>query len=121
MVRKSRTENGMSAAINWRDQIATIAGPFEGNRKGWLSRAARKSGATYRQVKALYYGEMTDPKLSVAESVLAAAKLEAMTLASRFESIAGGLNATDADFHSHDIAALIDAVGRLRGMGRSGD
>lgn len=121
MVRKSRTENGMGQAINWRDEIALVAGPYDGNRKGWLSRAARKSGATYRQIKALYYGETTDPKLSVAESVLAAARVEAMALASQFESIAGGLNATDSDFHCHDINALIDTARKLRGLDSAGN
>ena len=121
MVRKSRTENGMSQAINWRDEIALVAGPFDGNRKGWLSRAARKSGATYRQIKALYYGEMIDPKLSVAECVLAAARVEAMALASQFESIAGGLNATDSDFHCHDINALLDTARKLRGLDSAGN
>lgn len=111
----------MGQAINWREQIEAVAGPYSGNRKGWLSRAARKSGATYRQVKALYYGEMTDPKLSVAEGVLAAARLEAMALASQFESIARGLNATDSDFHCHDITALLDTARKLRGLGRARD
>lgn len=49
-----------------------IAGPYDGNRKGWLSRAAARAHVSYRQIRALWYGETSDPKFSVANSVLGA-------------------------------------------------
>ena len=118
----SEKVNGKMTTIDWATKIEIVAGPYSGNRKSWLASAARKSGATYRQIKALYYGETADPKISVAYGVLSAAKKardEASELASRFESLAGALNVTDQDFHSEDVLALIDAARRLRGLDRA--
>ena len=112
------SEKSDEKMIDWALQIEVIAGPYGGNRKSWLSRAARKSGATFRQVKALYYGECKDPKTSVALSVLSAAdkaRNEASELAQRFESLAGAMNASDPDFYSEDVLTLIDAARKIRG------
>ena len=112
----------MPRVINWQTEIEIIAGPYDGNRKGWLSRAARKSGATYRQIKALWYGESSNPKVSVAIDVLKAAqdaREEARRLATQFESLAGAMNATDPDFYSADVLALIDAARKIRGFDRA--
>lgn len=109
-------------SIDWALQVEAIAGPYRGNRKSWLSRAARKSGATFRQIKALYYGECTNPKTSVALSVLSAAdkaRREASDQASRFESLAGAMNASDPDFYSQDVLALVHAARALRGLDSS--
>lgn len=112
------------SAINWHQEIGTIAGPMlpGDTRESWLSRAARRSGATFRQIKALYYGESADPKMSVAIGVLSAAdkaRAEASELASRFESLAGAMNVTDPDFYSEDVTSLIHAARRLRGLDRA--
>lgn len=109
------------SSIDWTAQIEFIAGPYGGNRKSWLSRAARRSGATVRQIKALYYGECRDPKVSVALGVLSAAekaRAEASELASRFESLAGAMNASDPDFYCEDVLALINAARAVRGLDR---
>ncbi len=114
--------DGKMSTINWMFEIEAIAGPYGGNRKGWLSRAARKSGATFRQIKALYYGECRNPKTSVAIGVLSAAekaRKEASDQASRFESLAGAMNASDPDFYSEDVLALIHAARSLRGLDRA--
>lgn len=121
----SESSDGKSKMrINWQTEIGTIAGPLLAGdtRESWLSRAARKSGATFRQIKALYYGESSDPRTSVAISVLGAAeraRMEASELATRFESLAGAMNATDQDFYCEDVVALIHAARRLRGMAGS--
>lgn len=114
------------SAINWRDEVTWACGPLShgDTRESWLARGARRSRVTYRQIKALFYGETSDPKFSVAVSVRSAAeqaRREAAALASRFESIAGGLNATDPDFHRSDVAALIDSARALRGLGGAGN
>ncbi len=45
-----------------RADIETLAGPFDGNRKGWLARAARQvSGVSYRTIKSFWYGEIENP------------------------------------------------------------
>jgi hypothetical protein len=112
----------MSSAINWRIEIGLIAGPYDGNRKTWLARVARKTGVSYRQIKSLWYGESVNPKADVAIDVLSAAqnaREEARRLATRFESLAGAMNATDSDFYSDDVAALIQAAQLLRGSDRA--
>src|ERR1700761_323592 len=122
MSEQSYRKSPMPRAINWQIEIEIIAGPYDGNRKGWLARAARRSGLTYRQVKALWYGESVNPKTSVAIDVLTAAqdaREEARRLASRFESLAGAMNASDPDFYSEDVTSLIHAARRLRGVDRT--
>lgn len=110
------------STIDWAAQVEMIAGPYGGNRKSWLARAARRSGATFRQIKALYYGECKDPRASVAIGVLSAAdkaRAEASALASRFESLAGAMNASDPDFYCEDVLALVNAARAVRGLDRS--
>lgn len=91
-------------------------------RESWLARVARRSGVSYRQIRSLYYGQSKDPRTSIAVKVLGAAdkaRAEASELASRFENLAGSLNAKDENFFSPDVLALLDAARRLRGMARS--
>ena len=107
--------------LSWHTEIEVIAGPrLAGDtRESWLARAARKAGITFRQCRALYYGETLDPKHSVGSRVqeaAQAARKEAQDLAAQFESIAGSLNAKDADFHSEDVVALVHAARALRGL-----
>lgn len=112
----------MYRVIDWQTEIGAIAGPFDGNRKGWLARAARKTGTTHRQIKALWYGESIDPKMSVAVDVLEAAQKareEARRLATQFESLAGAMNASDPDFYCEDVLTLIDAARKIRGLDRT--
>jgi len=122
MSEKSDRSSSMPRSIDWQCEIGMIAGPYDGNRKGWLSRAARKSGATYRQIKALWYGESVNPKVSVAIDVLKAAQNardEARRLATQFESLAGAMNASDPDFYCEDVHTLIDAARKIRGLDRA--
>lgn len=115
--------------VGWRGEIAAIAGPIQPNdtRESWLARAARKAAVPHRHIKALFYGEMADPKYSVAYKVLSAAqkarieaaKLDASALSGKFETIAEGMLNADKDFYSADAAALLDAARILRGVDRS--
>jgi hypothetical protein len=112
--------------VNWQNEIGVIAGPYDGNRKGWLSRAARRANVTYRTVKALYYGESTNPRHSVAASILSAAELariedarrDASEIAQIYYRRAETLAAIDEDFHRTEIDALIEAA-RILGGGDS--
>lgn len=114
---------------NVRQAIATVAGPITGfdNRESWLSSVPSKvmkataARLTFRTVKSLWYGGIKDPEHWAARDIGRAAKIieaqrEARALASQYETIAGGLLAKDADFHSHDAAALIHAARVLRGL-----
>lgn len=121
---KSDRNGVVQRTLNWQEIITEVAGPMQVNdtRESWLARAARRSRISYRQIKALYYGQTKDPRTSVAIGVLSAAdkaRAEASELASRFENLAGSLNAKDENFYSADVLALIDAARRLRGMARS--
>lgn len=126
MSENSNGKRKMSTAVNWSQMIGAIAGPMQpgDTRESWIARAARKAGITYRQAKSLCYGETTDPKFSVAKSVLSAAeqareeqrRRENIMLASRFETLAGGLNARDEDFNREDISSLLHAADLLRKM-----
>ena len=103
-----------------RQSIAIVAGPFEGNRKGWLARVPRKvSTVTFRTVKALWYGEIDDPghwaarDIKRAASVIEARK-EAAALADQYQNIIGGLRASDEDFYRAEITRL-ERIARILG------
>lgn len=108
----------MSVAVNWQAEIGVIAGPFEGNRKSWLARAARRASVSYRQVKALYYGETTNPRHNVATSVLTAAeqarleetRRDALKVAEFCARRAEALAVVDAEFHQPEIDAFVAAA-----------
>ena len=109
--------------LNWQQIVSEVAGPMKAGdtRESWLARAARRCRVSHRQIKALYYGQTKDPKTSIAIGILCAAdkaRAEASELASKFENLAGSLNAKDQDFFGPDVLALIDAARRLRGMDR---
>ena len=106
--------------IDWQEQIGVIAGPRGPNdtRESWLARAARKSGASFWHIKALFYGELTDPKLSIAFKIISAAdkariqesKRDAQVVANFFHSHAQALTNIDPDFHREQINAFIAAA-----------
>lgn len=108
-----------------RDVVAAVAGPrgWGETRESWLARAARAADVTYRQAKALFYGEITDPEHRAVRRMKAAAerqgRREAAELAAKFDSIARSMNAADQDFYSADVAALLSAARVLRGLDRS--
>lgn len=114
----------MSTAIDWSDRIADIAGPYRpfDTRESWLARAAQRAGVTFRQCKSLFYGESKNPNPAVLEKIESAserARREASDLASRFETLAGAMNASDKDFYRADVVALIHAARALRGLDRT--
>ena len=103
-----------------RQSIAIVAGPFEGNRKGWLARVPRLvSTVTFRTVKALWYNEIDDPEHWAARDIKRAAAViearkEAQALADQYQNIIGGLRARDEDFYSTEIARL-ERIARILG------
>lgn len=113
----------LSGRADVRELVAAVAGPrrWSDTRESWLSRASRRAGVSYRQAKALFYGEITDADHRAARKMReAAGRYEAQELASRFEALAGALNVKDEDFHRTDVAALLHAARALRGLDRSG-
>lgn len=114
MVRKS---------LPMRELVAAVAGPIlpSDNRESWLRRAARNAGASYRQAKALFYGEITDPHHRVVSIFReAAGRYEARNLAAQFESLASALHVADPDFHGDTIATLLGAARAISDLNSSG-
>lgn len=101
-----------------REYVRAVAGPREWSdtRESWLARAARKAGISYRQCKALWYGEIVDPYHRSARLMRDAAEAKAKELADQYETIAGGLNVVDAEFHRANVIALLDVARTLRGQ-----
>jgi hypothetical protein len=105
--------------IDWSEEIKTIGGPYQGNRKIWLAKAAFEAGITLRQGWRLFYRQTKDPKFSVALSVLNAAekaRTEAEALASQFEMAAGVINANGKNKNRNDVLTLLSAARALRGL-----
>lgn len=114
----------LSKDKNVRELVEAVAGPRLTNdtRESWLRRAARLAGTAYRQAKALFYSEISDPHHpTITKFKEAAGKHEARNMAETFERMAVALDHRDADFHSPEIAALLSAARALRGMDRAGD
>ncbi len=106
-----------------RELVASVAGPFEysDNRKSWLNRAARRSGLSYRTIKSVWYGEITDESHHSIRLLKHAANERTEVLARRLETIARGMEQTDPNFYRPDVSALIHAIRCLRSLDSSGD
>ncbi len=110
-----------------REEIAVLAGPRDWGvtRERWLERVTEKvPNVTYRTVKALWYGEIVDPDHWAARDIRRAveviqAQREAAALATQLETLIGGLNVTDPNFHQPTIAALVGTLRKLRGQDRA--
>lgn len=114
----------VSGEIKVRELVTAVAGPktTTDTRETWLRRAARTAGTTYRQAKALFYAEITDPfHPTVTKFKEAAGKHESQRLAEQFERLAVALDRKDTDFHCNEIAALLHAARALRGLDRTGN
>lgn len=111
-----------------RREIAILAGPREWDqtRSSWLDKVVELvPTVSHRTVKALWYGEISDPDHWAARDIKRAVELrqaqnEAASLARQLETIISGLNVTDPDFHKPSTAALVSALRALRGQDSAG-
>ena len=110
----------MSAiATEMRECICAIAGErgWTETRQAWLARAARKAGISFRAAKAIFYGEVTDPKASVVEGLRAAAaqKTKSIEKAAQheFADIAGRLDRLEATLNQIDPDLFREAVAAI--------
>lgn len=96
-----------------RELVGVVAGQREWSdtRETWLGRAARRAGISYRQCKALWYAEITDPTHRSARLMRDAA-------AEHYEQIAESLEARDQQFYCQEIASYRDLAGALRKLDR---
>jgi hypothetical protein len=100
--------------------VAAVSGPrlVNDSRESWLRRGARHANVSYRQIKALFYGEVSNPHSRLVRKVRSAAGLhEAVELAERFESLAASLSHRSETRARADIDRLIAAANALRGLG----
>ncbi|BBB99378.1 hypothetical protein [Bradyrhizobium elkanii] len=111
-----------------RREIAIVAGPKDwgDTRESWLARVPRKvKTVSFRTVKALWYGEISDPEHWAArdirrEAELIEAKSEAANLASKYQEIAGGMRALqDQNLLSAEIDRLERIARILGGLDRA--
>lgn len=111
-----------------RKEIATVAGPREwgDTRESWLARVPRKvTTVTFRTVKVLWYGEITDPMHWAARDIRRAAEViegrrEAAALAAQYGQIVGGMRAIDPDFFCAEIDRLERIARQIGSVDRSG-
>ena len=111
-----KPESSMSSAINWRGSIEVLAGDRQcsDTKDSMIARAARRAGVSFRNARALYYGETDDPRFSVGRRINEAAKHQA----DRFTAIADSLEAKDHEFFREEIdrlRSLARRVGRETG------
>lgn len=102
--------------------VAAVAGPrlVNDSRESWLRRGARNAGVSFRQMKALFYGEVSNPHSRLVRRVREAAGLrEAVDLAERFEGLAASLSQNNPVVYRKDVARLVNAARSLRGLGSS--
>ena len=104
-----------SSGVNqMRREIAIVAGPKDwgDTRESWLARVPRKvQTVTFRTVKAIWYGEITDPGHWAVRDIKRAAEIiearqEASALAVQYQKMAGGMRAQDENFYSAEIDRL---------------
>jgi hypothetical protein len=120
--------------VNWKNEIGTIAGAFrpDDTKESWLGRAftqVRKLNQkiTFRHLTSLYYGHVTDPKFSIAISIISAAEKarleaarnDASRLAEIYQNAAGALSEIDQNIHRDDIDALVSAARILGALNRA--
>lgn len=107
---------------DWRQEVVWVCGPRleTDTRESWFARGAKKCGVQWRQLKALFHREVTDPKYSIGERVkiaAAEARKEALAHAAQIESLVDRMQRIDADFHIEDVTAHLHALHQIRGLG----
>lgn len=108
----------MSEKSSVRELVAIVAGPREWSdtRESWFQRAARRSQLSFRTIRSIWYGEITDEGHHAVRLLRHAAERQA---AQQFESIAASLRAIDPEFHSPRIAQYLDLARALRDLENS--
>jgi hypothetical protein len=111
---------------DWRREVVWVCGPRleTDTRESWFARGAKRCGVGWRQIKALFHGEVTDPKFSIGERVKTAAaeaREEALQHARQLESLIARLEHTDEAFFREEIDRARYALHQIRGLDRARD
>jgi hypothetical protein len=115
-----------SSKMSAREAMIELAGrpPMHGELERWLLDVSKTAGLSFRTTRSIWNNEIKKPDhLAVKElkrmAAIESSRREAALLAQRFETIARGLHAKDADFHSEDVSALLHAARIVRGLDRT--
>ena len=119
-----------------RREIAIVAGPrgWGDTRESWLAIVPRrtkevlglkKNPFSFRTVKALFYGEITDTNHWAARDIRRAAeeieaRREASALVAQYQTMIGGLRAADENFYRAEIDRLERLVSGMGAVDRTG-
>lgn len=115
------------SSMSTRDAISILAGPYNGNRDRWLANAAKAvEGVTFRTMRSLWHGEISDEKHLAAIAVrkraqeiqLKKAGNDAARLADTYRTAANAMEKIDPDFYRSQIDALVSAARILGAMDR---
>lgn len=110
-----------------RKEIAIVAGSrgWDDTRESWLARVPRRvPTVSFRTVRSLWYGEISNPDHWAARDIRRAAEIiqarnEASALAGQYQTIIGGLRATDENFHGAEIDRLERIVRDIGALDRT--
>lgn len=102
-----------------REAMITLAGkPGYGEQPRWLEKVANAANISTRAARDLWQGDISDHNHRAAIAVRKAVELkqyraEAKALALQYQTIIGGMRATDAPFFSEEITRLERIVREL--------
>lgn len=114
-----------SSKMSTRDAIAVLAGPYSGNRDRWLANAAKSvTGVSFRTMRSLWHGEITNPDHLAAQAVIRQARIlearrDAQVVANFFHSHAQALADADPALHRNEIDAFLEAARLVGGRDRT--
>lgn len=122
----SEKQSGVSVV---RRDIAVVAGPRDWNdtRESWLAKVPKRvKTVSFRTVKALWYGEINDPKHWAArdirrEAEIIEAKREASVLGKQYQQIAEGMRIQNENLYRTEIDRLERLARIIGGSDRTGD
>lgn len=108
-----------------REAMITLAGkPGHGEQPRWLEKVANAANISKRAARDLWRGDISDHNHRAAIAIRTAVELkqvraEKAAIEAQLQTIVGGLNARDPDFHSEDIASLVLALRAFRNVDRA--
>lgn len=109
-----KAERRVMSDTYWRDRIDVAGETLAGsNVKSRIATVARMTSVSVRTVRALYFGEVSEPKYSAGRVIDDVAEQQA----ARFLALADRLEATDAEFHRESIDRMRALAGRIRRAG----
>lgn len=101
--------------------IELVGKPGHGEQPRWLQDVAKAANISIRHARDLWRGDISDHNHRSAIAVrraleLKQARAEKAALEAQLQTIVGGLNARDPDFHREDITSLVLAMRAFRNV-----